>query len=201
MALAKRLTITVAAVVSVLLVFEAGKASATRLCAEQGVNRACPKPASIYPAGTNLEIVQVKNSVFSIGLTEDTCKSSLLGGKTETAGGGAKTLVIAAIEKGGWAECTCPTTQLAEMKALFGGSGNRDGDMVLAEIEVEINCAGVRCVYVGTPEMPVLGGMPAMLEVAVTLKKLVGGIFCKEPATWTAQYEFLAPWPLYITET
>jgi hypothetical protein len=209
-----RLALTMTAISVVLAIVAASGASATVLCKEEGVAEACPAGKSVG-SGTVLkaELTAGIPSVLHIGIGEVTCMNSKLEGKMTTAGGALGVPVKGGIIEATWTNCTCNGVAATMVpgnlawSTEINGTGNKDGALTLLEPRLKIECEGLVCNYqkASITNLQFKGGNPAEIHAAigqVFFERAPGSFFfCAMSAEWDAEYEVMAPKPVFVTKT
>jgi hypothetical protein len=206
--LAVRTIVVVVALVSLVAMFGAGSASATRLCKTTGILTICPE---VITKSTPMKLVQLGSSKFEIGITVVECSASTLEGETVDEGGaGAAKHVAVTFPKRSFTGCKDSKGNQCTVEPLrkawnggFFGSGNVDGTLEF-DNDWKFTCGADWCEdeVLVTNDGVVKGGNPAKIEVKLETLTLRAGSTnkCAQRPTWTAIYEVAAPAPMYVTE-
>jgi hypothetical protein len=203
----KMIGLTAVAAVVAMAFVGASSASATALCATNALP--CPSP---LPSGTAIkaELKEPNEAVLTSGFAVVKCKTSVIEGKT-TSAGGAGVAVLGTISSVTWSNCTCNLggTVVATAEGLPWSTevnwttGTMNGVMSTSNPKGSFTCGGEKCIYsTTTANTTVLGGSPAVVDAEVPLTRATGsGLLCSASATWAAKYTVTSPAALWISES
>jgi hypothetical protein len=211
-----KMTGLVAMVAMAFAAFAASPASATVLCKSAPSNNICPSTerygtgtvikASLVP-GTNA-VLTTSGGLFTPTVT---CTASTTEGKTTNAGGagvavtGTMTaLTFTGCTTGSGAGCTATAVHLP-YNASISWTKEWNGTLTVTSSGKGNPGASVACEGLPTCEfttssavLSVKGGNPAIAKAESINLAIAGGFGCPTEAHWTAEYEVLAPKPLFI---
>jgi hypothetical protein len=189
----------VAALAAVMALGGASTAAAeTTLCK---VNETPCAVGNSYGVGTEVKLRLVSGTVFKFemsGVGTVQCNKSETSGKVEkaTTPEGATSVLT-------FAECNASVKVLkAGKRAIHSIAGTMNGNETATGVEVETELFGVKCLYGGTMSsgFTVIAGNPAKgIAKEAAIPKLGGSFLCPATAKLNAEYEVLAPKPLYIS--
>jgi hypothetical protein len=211
---AKMLGLAAIAAMSLMAVVGAGTASA-RICSTSGAGVACGTGHGFeYVTGTfHADLAAGANTTFTSGFITVTCTTSTAHGEVTNAGTGTAdidALTFANCTDQSGNACTASSTASGTNKwhttITSDGSGT-NGTMVMNNVTLETNCAGVSCKYMAAEagskgEIVVTGSDtdPKSDATKVPLTKDTGSNFlCSSTATWSWEYTFTTPTSLFIT--
>lgn len=196
----KMFSVTIATAISLAASLGVGSTSATVLCKDA----ACTEP---YPAGTEIDasLTGSESMKLEAGATVlFECSKGTIKGTTTNAGSSTET-VKETIAKANvtWGDCTKTLDMLAGGEFEFHWSSGTNGTLTAKGLEITINTIFGSCVlgYGNTPKDlgAVIGGSPATIAISTSLPKISG--LCPSESTWTANYTFTSPTPLYEGST